>query len=323
VTVHSTKVCVVGSVNIDTTYRVPALPAPGETTLASHTFIAPGGKGANQAMAATVLGSSTLFLGCVGRDRAGQLARESLVAAGIDVSQLSSVDDAPTGTAVLFVDDEGENVIVVDPGANQHLDRERVAGHLSTTTYDVVLLQLEINLPAVLSAARHKGAARLILNPAPMSASTDMLREVLQYTDVLIPNRQELARLVDGPVPGDAADLDRCIAQLDFRGAVVVTLGGAGVAVYEPGRRTAAVLIDPVVVDAVDTTGAGDMFCGAFGHFLARDGDVLTAARRANQLAALSTTIAGARVTPELVSAAGRRPASGALAPSSLPTHRT
>jgi len=313
----STKVCVVGSVNVDTTYRVPALPAPGETTLATHTFVTPGGKGANQAMAATVVGSDTVFFGCVGEDRAGQLARDSLVAARVDVSQLTSVPDAPTGTAVLLVDDEGENVIVVDPGANRRIDPTRVAAHLSATRYDVVLVQLEINLSAVAGAARSRGAATLILNPAPMTASPDALREVLECTDVLVPNRPELARLAGAPVPRDADELDRCVGRLEFPGAVVVTLGSAGVAVYERRRRARPALVDPVAVDAVDTTGAGDVFCGALAHFLARDGDVLAAARRANELAALSTTMPGARLTPELVPAAGRRQVSGAPARSS------
>ena len=310
-TAGSTRVCVVGSVNVDTTYRVAALPAPGETTLATSTLVAPGGKGANQAMAAAVLGSSTAFVGCIGTDQAGQLARDSLVAAGIDVSQLASVGDAPTGTAVILVDDDGENVIVVDPGANQRIDPARAAAHLSGAAYDVLLLQLEINLPAVLGAARSKGGARLLLNPAPMTASTEVLGKVLACTDVLIPNRQELTRLAGGPVPREASDLDRCVARLDFEGTVVVTLGSAGVAVYEDGGRRGAVHIDPVVVDSVDSTGAGDVFCGAFGHFLAGDDDVVAAARRANELAALSTTIRGARLTAEGLSGARQRRTGG------------
>jgi ribokinase len=113
-------------------------------------------------------------------------------------------------------------------------------------------------------------------------------------------------------VPRDAGELDQCVARLDAAGAVVVTLGSAGAAVYAQGSRGPGVLVDPVLVDSVDTTGAGDAFCGAFAHFFARDGDVLAAARRANELAALSTTVRGARITPELVAAADRRPASGA-----------
>lgn len=313
----ATRICVVGSINVDTTYRLLSLPTPGETVLASHSFVAPGGKGANQATAAAVLGSDTVFVGCVGEDEHGRMARHSLAAAGVDVSHLVSVSEAPTGTAVLLVDDEGENVIVVDPGANHRIDPVALAAHLPAARYDVILVQLEVNLDAVVAAAGAKVTAALIVNPAPMPASRDLPDRVLARADVLVPNRSELARLARTPVPRDAAELDRCVARLDVAGAVVVTLGSAGAAVYAHGSQGHAVLVDPVRVDAVDTTGAGDAFCGALAHFFARDGDVLAAARRANVLAALSTTVRGARVTPALVAAAGRRPVSGAPARSS------
>jgi ribokinase len=316
-TLTATRICVVGSINVDTTYRLPSLPTQGETALAAHSFVAPGGKGANQATAAAVSGSDTVFVGCVGDDEHGRLARHSLAAAGVDVSHLVSVSEAPTGTAVLLVDDEGENVIVVDPGANHRIDPVALAAHLPAARYDVILVQLEVNLDAVVAAAGAKGTAALVVNPAPMPASRDLLDQVLAHADVLVPNRPELARLAGTPVPRDAAELDRCVARLDVAGAVVVTLGSAGVAVYPQGSRGPAVLVDPVHVDAVDTTGAGDAFCGALAHFFASDGDVLAAARRANELAALSTTVRGARITPALAAAADRRPASGAPARSS------
>jgi ribokinase len=311
-TLTTPRICVVGSINVDTTYRLSSLPAPGETALAAHSFVAPGGKGANQATAAAVSGSETVFVGCVGEDEYGRMARHSLAAAGVDVSHLVSVPDAPTGTAVLLVDDEGENVIVVDPGANHRIDPAALAAHLPAAQYDVILVQLEVNLDAVVAAAGAKGTGALIVNPAPMPASRDLLDHVLAHADVLVPNRPELARLAGTPVPRDAFELDQCVARLDAAGAVVVTLGSAGAAVYAQGSRGPGVLVDPVLVDSVDTTGAGDAFCGAFAHFFARDGDVLAAARRANELAALSTTVRGARITPELVAAADRRPASGA-----------
>jgi len=156
----SGRVCIVGSINVDTTYRVSRIPALGETLLATNKTVAPGGKGANQAVAAASMGSQVALLGCVGHDVEADLATASLTRHRVDVSQLRTVGDAPTGTAVLLVDDRGENVIVVDPGANQRVDPDLVAAHLSSTSYDVVLSQLEINLQAVISAARNSGSDR-------------------------------------------------------------------------------------------------------------------------------------------------------------------
>jgi ribokinase len=304
----SSKVCVVGSVNIDTTYRVSRIPAPGETLLAIDKTVAPGGKGANQAVAAASMGSQVALLGCIGHDAEAGLATASLTRHRVDMSQLATVGDAPTGTAVLIVDDRGENVIVVDPGANQRVDPDLVAAHLSSTSYDVVLSQLEINLHAVISAARNSGSATFILNPAPMTADAAALRDLLEYTDVLVPNRPELARLAGQPLPTDQQGLDRCVAQLEFDGVVLVTLGSAGVAVYDHGPSHRPTYIEAVSVESVDATGAGDTFCGVLGHFMAQHGDVTQAARQANEMAALSTTVRGAQVPDYLFRTASRPP---------------
>ena len=308
--IPSSRVCVVGSVNIDTTYRVPQIPAPGETLLAINRTVSPGGKGANQAVAAASMGSQVALLGCIGHDAEADLALASLTRHRVDVSQLTTVADAPTGTAVVLVDDRGENVIVVDPGANQRIDPVLVAAHLLSTAYDVVLSQLEINLDAVISAAQNSGPATFILNPAPMPADAAALRDLLGYTDVLVPNRPELARLAGQPLPTDRAGLDRCVARLEFDGVVLVTLGSAGVAVYDRGPSHRPTYIEAVRVESVDTTGAGDTFCGVLGHFIAQHVDVTHAARQANEMAALSTTVRGAQVPPGLFRTAGRRPAS-------------
>jgi ribokinase len=312
VTEPPSKVCVLGSVNVDTTYRVPQIPALGETVLAVQRTVAPGGKGANQAVAAATMGSRVAFIGCTGSDPEAELAIASLVRHGVDVSQLRAVTDAPTGTAVLVVDERGENVIVVDAGANQRLDPALVSAHLSSTSYDVVLAQLEINLNAVVSAAMSRGSAAFILNPAPMNADHGTFRDLLAHTDVLVPNRPELARLAGRPLPADQDELDRCVAQLEFGGVVVVTLGSAGVAVYERGPARRPTLIDAVRVESVDTTGAGDTFCGVLGHFMAQHGDVTRAARQANEMAALSTTVYGAQVPAGLFTSSGPRPVSAA-----------
>ncbi len=305
----SSSVCVVGSVNIDTTYLVPQIPALGETVLAINKTVGPGGKGANQAVVAASMGSQVTLLGCVGDDVEAALATASLIRRGVDVSQLMRIGDASTGTAVLLVDDRGENVIAVDPGANRRVDPEVVAAHLASRSYDVVLAQLEISLPAVVSAARNSGRATFILNPAPMTTDEATVRDLLEHTDVLVPNRPELGRLAGQPLPITREELDRCVARLDFDGVVLVTLGSAGVAVYDRGPTRRPTYIEAVRVESVDTTGAGDTFCGVLGHFIAQHGDIAQAARQANEMAALSTTVRGAQVPPDLFRAgqAGRQ----------------
>ena len=289
-------VCVVGSINVDTTYRVSRLPAYGETVLAMTRTLAPGGKGANQAAAAASFGGRVSLFGCIGIDAEASIAMESLVNRGVDVSQVRAVPDAPTGTAVVVVSDDGENVIVVHSGANQRLDPGLVAGYVSSTAHAVILTQLEINLDAVLSAARNKGSAIFILNPAPMPSDIAVLSNILQHSDILVPNRLELGRLAGRETPVDRSSLDQCVAALNFAGPVLVTLGSEGVAVYERGSGHRSTMIAGLPVEAVDTSGAGDAFCGALGHFLAIDGDVMGAARRANEIAAISTTVPGAQL---------------------------
>lgn len=289
-------VCVVGSINIDTTYRVPHIPLPGETLLAQGRTGSQGGKGANQAAAAARLGSQVTFIGCTGEDADGVRATASLRRLGVDVTQVRALPGASTGTALVLVSADGENVVVVDAGANQRMDPVVVAEGVSSGAHRVVLAQLEINLDAVVSAATSSGPATFVLNPAPMTARPELLIPVLECTDILVPNRLELARLAGCEAPTDQAALDSCVARLDFAGAVLVTLGSAGVAVYPAGRPRPVTLIDPVHVATVDTTGAGDAFCGALGHFLAESDDLAAAARRANEVAALSTTVRGARI---------------------------
>lgn len=199
------SICVVGSINVDTTFGVPRIPAPGETVLASRRAVAAGGKGANQAVAAAALGSLVSFIGCVGADRDGAYALEVLRARSVDVSDVESRDDAPTGTAMVLVAPNGENVIVV------------------------VLAQLETNLDAVLAAARSSGSATFILNPAPTSMPSTALGEILAYTD-MVPNRTELAWLAGTGTPRSSSEVDDCVAVLEFAGHVVVTLHGAQIA---------------------------------------------------------------------------------------------
>lgn len=303
----SGRVCVVGSINIDTTYVVPSIPLPGETLLAVGKVVAPGGKGANQAVAAAAMGSIVTFVGCVGDDPEAALAIASLAERGIDVSQVTRLRGTATGTAVILVDENGENVIAVDPGANNRLSPLPVVAHLASAQYEVVLAQLEIDLRTVGEVAQASGDAKFILNPAPISGDAAAMHELVRHADVLVPTRPELARLSGTPVPRTREELDACVARLDFDAVLIVTLGADGVVVYQgEARARRATWIEPISVQSIDTTGAGDAFCGVVAHVLAEGGDVVEAARRANEMAALSTTVAGARVPADLFRGAPR-----------------
>lgn len=290
------SICVVGSINVDTTFRVSHVPRPGETILSLRKSVGAGGKGANQAVAAANLGSRVAFLGCVGEGPDGTFALDALTTCGVEVANVRTVAGAATGTAMILVALDGENVIVVDQGANGHLDSAHVAAYLRSNNPAVVMAQLETNLDAVLTAARSTQGT-FILNPAPMTTDPSALAEILRCTDVLVPNRTELGRLARAVTPASISDVDRCVAELDFDGHVIVTLGKDGVAVYEAGATNAAVRFDRIEVETVDTSGAGDAFCGALGHGIASGYDLRTAVSQANKIAAWSTTLYGAQIS--------------------------
>ncbi|HEY5528489.1 MAG TPA: ribokinase, partial [Thermoleophilia bacterium] len=281
---RAASICVVGSINVDTTFGVSHVPRPGETILTLRKSVGAGGKGANQAVAAASLGSKVAFLGCIGEDPDGTFVLEALMRRGVNVTNVRTVAGSATGTAMVLVAPDGENVIVVDQGANGQLESADVVAYLHSNNPAVVMAQLETNLDAVLTAAKSTHGT-FILNPAPMTTDPSALAEILRYTDVLVPNRTELGRLARRATPVTISDVDGCVAELDFDGHVIVTLGKDGVAVYEAGTSNAVVLFGPVEVEAVDTSGAGDAFCGALGHELADGRDLRTAVSRANQIA--------------------------------------
>lgn len=286
-------ICVVGSINEDTTIRVPVLPAAGETALATGRTSSGGGKGANQAAAAAAIGARVAFVGAVGDDDVGRLALASLESRSIDVSHVSSQPLAATGTAVILVGDDGENLIVVDQGANALLDASTVRVAVEQLTPAVTLGQLEVPIDCLAAAADATGEGLFLLNPAPMPDDPSELDEVLAMADVVMPNRSELGRLARRGTPQTAAEVDACVALLDVKGAVVVTLGSQGAVAYDKGHRTEVAALN---VDAVDTSGAGDVFCGVLAHRLASGDELVAAVRRANAAAARSTTLAGAQV---------------------------
>ena len=281
------SVVVVGSVNLDLAVRVPRIAGPGETLLATAMSRSGGGKGANQAVAAARAGADTTFIGCIGDDADGTRLRDSLVTFGVRTDLLSTVD-APTGTALISVDDHGENAIVVVPGANALVGAPTADQQGRIATAEVLLAQLEIPQAAVIAAASARTPGTVfILNAAPSAPLPD---ELWSLIDVLVVNQHEALDLC-GPVAGD---LDRVTTALLERVPVVIlTLGSAGAVL---ARRGADPLRVPApTVTAVDTTAAGDTFCGVVAATLACGLDLLEAVRRGSAAASLAVQRTGAQ----------------------------
>ncbi len=279
------EIVVVGSLNRDVTVEVARLPAAGETVLGSAHRWDSGGKGANQAVAAARVGRSAAMVGRVGDDDAGTALVAAVEAEGVDASGVGRDPVAGTGLAVIVVDGEGENQIVVSPGANARLKpADLPADRLRSAA--VVLMQLEVPVQTVVAAARLAGGT-VVLNPAP---AANLPPELLDRVDVLVPNRGELARLTGGEL---AAEMGMVAGQAgELPGDVVVTLGAAGALVVTGGEATH---VPAPVVDAVDATAAGDAFCGALVDGLVRGRDLVGATRRAVAAGAVAASRRGAQ----------------------------
>ncbi|MET7825932.1 ribokinase [Streptomyces sp. NPDC005386] len=281
---------VVGSANADLVVRVERRPAAGETVLGSDLVVHPGGKGANQAVAAARLGARTALLARVGDDGHGRLLLDAQRAAGVDTVGVL-VGGAPTGVALITVDPSGDNSIVVSPGANGRLAPEdvRAAGSLFHASR-VVSAQLEIPLETVVEVVRSLAeGGRLVLNPSP---PRPLPSEVLAACDPLIVNEHE-ARVIAGDDLGNSPeDWATALLALGPR-SVVITLGAAGALVAE--RAGARVRVPSVRVAAVDTTGAGDAFTAALAWRLGRGESLPEAAGYAARVGAAAVTRAGAQ----------------------------
>ena len=294
---------VVGSLNQDLVVRVPRLPSPGETVSGSDLERLPGGKGANQAVAAARWGARVRMFGAVGADAAGTELLAALRDAGVGTEGVAALAGVPTGTALIVVDGEGENVITLAPGANRRFEAGD-AGAGDAGTVDVVLAQLEVpveQITAVFARARGRGV-RCVLNAAPAPGVDDAVRALLAVTDVLVVNETEAASLLAGAGAAGRSDLDRARGLLAGGPTVaVLTLGRAGAV----AATADAVWRQPgLAVRAVDTVGAGDAFCAVFAASLAEDAalavaDAVPAAlRRACAAGALTATRPGAQAAP-------------------------
>jgi len=284
-----TKICVVGSANLDIVVPVEHHPVSGETVLGGDHLRFPGGKGANQAVASARLGADVTFVGRVGQDDAGATLREALRGAGVDITHLSSTADAPSGIALITVDHGGDNAIVVSPGANARLSVDDIAAATPIRGSEVVQLQLETPLETVLAAA--KAATGLVmLDPAPAPPS-GVPRELLDEVDIVVPNETELAILSGHEV--DASELDSVVAAAKslLVDTVVITLGSRGALVVKNGVTE----IPAPAVEVVDTTAAGDAFRSALAVELANGRDIEAAARFAVQVGAATTLRMGAQ----------------------------
>ncbi|MFD7479792.1 ribokinase [Streptomyces sp. NPDC059837] len=280
-----THIAVLGSTNMDLVAYVAKAPQRGETVTGREFRTIPGGKGANQAVAAAHAGADVSMIGAVGADAFGSQLRTTLEHSGVDTDHLRTTE-GPSGTAHIVVDDEGGNEIVVVPGANGTVDHLAPGDEALITSADALLLQLEIPLAAVLAgaeAARRHGV-RTILTPSPVQS---LPPELLASIDLLVPNEHEAAALTGLTDPRDAAT-----ALLDQVPEVVVTLGAAG-SLY--ASRGAEPLTAPAPrVTAVDSTGAGDTFVGTLAVALAEGRPMRAALAWASTAASMSVQRPGA-----------------------------
>jgi ribokinase len=279
---------VIGSTMIDLVVYTDRVPAAGETLVGERFEFGFGGKGANQAVMARLLGADVVFINRLGDDAYSALTRDNLATYGIDDRHVSESNGTASGVAQIWVEPDGTNRIIIVPGANDDLTSDEVVAGVESSDARVVLAQLEVPQEATAAgfrAARARGATTL-LNPAPAAALDPGL---LAVTDWLLPNETEFTLLSGGGDPESDEDLRAYADRVGVR--LLVTLGAAGVALLEDDgtiRRIAA-----PQVDAVDTTGAGDAFVGSFATALAAGHDVATAIAIGNRCAADSVTRPG------------------------------
>jgi ribokinase len=285
------KVTIVGSFNMDLSVRTTRMPVPGETLLGGPFTTGPGGKGANQAVAAARLGAEVSMLVKLGQDVFGNQAAENLVREGINPDTILRTDQTHTGVAFIIVDNTGENLIVVAGGANNQVTPEDVERARTTLTgADILLTQLEIPMETVAYAVEiaHAAGVKVVLNPAP---GQPLSPDLLQRIDILTPNETEAQTITGLPVTNiaEAEEAGRHLLRSGVK-AAVITLGSKGSLVVTPDGST---LVPGRSVKVVDTTGAGDAFSGALVVALGEGKGLVEAAAFANAAAALQVTKPG------------------------------
>ncbi len=286
-------VTVVGSLNMDLVARSPHIPQPGETIIGGNLHTLPGGKGANQAVAAARLGAATALVGRVGQDTFAAPLLENLAAANIDYTFVQKDAASATGVALIVVDDAGENSIVVTPGANYQVSPADVeAAEAVITRAKVLLLQLEVPLETVVKAAQlaQANGVTVILNPAP---AQPLPAELLSAVDILIPNETETEILTGMPV-SNQAEAELAAARLRSHGVstVILTLGDRGALLIDNEQ---SIVVPSFKITPVDTTAAGDAFVGGFAVALAEGQSLPEAVRWGNAAGALAATQLGAQ----------------------------
>lgn len=284
-------ILIVGSLNADLVVRTERFPAPGETVRGSELVTLPGGKGANQAAAAALLGGDVRMLGAVGADAHGELLTGSLRRAGADVAGVRRIDGTATGTAMITVNADGENTIVVSPGANDRLTADDVRDSDAFTGRGVLGLCLEIDTAVVAAAAQRAAAdgATVLLNLSPYA---EVPEELLAATDVLLVNEHEASTLLGVDVESvDPAEVASRLAGRGIRRAVI-TRGSEGALVFDDGDHAT---VPAVPVSAVDTTGCGDAFMGALALRLAAGDTLADSAAFAAVVGAYAATGHGAQ----------------------------
>ena len=289
------RITVVGSLNTDLVIRAPHLPSPGETVTGGEFATFPGGKGANQAVAAARLGARVAMVGCVGGDDFGRRLIDGLQTDGVDVTHVRLDEGSASGTALITVGPGGQNTIVVAPGANSRLTPDDV-GRAEPIIKDstVLLLQLEVPLSSVVAASRLAAAhgVLVVLDPAP-APSQPLPADLLRLVAVINPNEIEAQALTRVTVTDERA-AGSAAAHLLAQGvrAVVIKLGPRGAFVHDGGRTA---MVQGIHVDAIDTTAAGDAFAGALAVGLAEGKDLIEAVHFANAAGAIKVTRRGAQ----------------------------
>jgi ribokinase len=292
---QSKKIVVVGSCNTDMVIKADRLPVPGETILGGTFFMNPGGKGANQAVAASRMGGNVTLISKTGNDVFGKQSVMLYTAENIKTDYIYSDPKHPSGVALITVDSQGENCIVVASGANAYLnpsDIEKASAEIEGS--DLVLMQLEIPIETVEYVAEmaNKKGIKVILNPAPARALSDNL---LKNLYIIIPNKSE-AEILSGIKVSDIDSAKQAADIISAKGVdiVVITLGSQGALIKEYAEYH---FVEAYTVDALDTTAAGDTFCGSVCVGLSEGRSILDSVKLAARAAAITVTRMGAQAS--------------------------